>query len=384
MRRLLLAVVCAVLLLSVFLTGCAADIDERTYTKVSVDRQLKLSGEVTIDEIAIRKAYGDTAWEELKRIDLGSRFEEIYVGDENDIKRMELLNGKYNASIYGDKLKLAYSVENYPLIDQSFVFSMVSEMLQTEEQEDEFREYYGSIDVIGVGKAGEQTVDEIVAVEDYILFYLPNNFYINENYIVGDLIEDESGQGIEIEANYFEVPGKIDYVSEGCKFVEYNWITDMTTLEVTESAQLCALTKLGLAFIWKIVILAVIVAIILTVLLTLLLKGRGGRTKKRLGIYGLAGEYKGATFGIKGNEKLIVGRDPDLANIIVSKKNVKVSRKHCTISYDKQRNAYCIEDHSSNGTFFNDGNRMNERSNNYLRSGNTIYLGNKDNMFRLL
>lgn len=384
MKRLLLGLVCAVLLLSVFLTGCAANINERTYSKISVDRQLKASNNVTIDEIAIRKAYGDTAWEELKRIDLGSRFKEIVVGEENIIEWMEQLGGTFSASISGDKLKLTHTVENYALIDRSFVFSKVSEMLQTEKQEEEFREYYGNIDVIGVGKAGEQTVDEVTTVEDYILFYLPNNNYNYKTYIVRDLLKDESEQDIEIEANYLEVPGKIDYVSEGCKFVEYNWITDMTTLEVTESAQLCALTKLGLAFIWKIVILVVIVAIILTVLLTLLLKGRGGRTKKRLGIYGLAGEYKGATFGIKGTDKLIIGRDPDLANIIVSKENVKVSRKHCTISYDKQRNAYCIEDHSSNGTFFNDGNRMNERSNNYLRSGNTIYLGNKDNMFRLL
>ena len=235
-----------------------------------------------------------------------------------------------------------------------------------------------------MGKAGEQTIEEIAGVEDYLLFYLPYNNYEDETDLVSDLLDEENDQKIEIEANYFEVPGKVDYISQGCKFVKYNWITDMTTLRTTESMELCVLTKLGLALIWKIIILAVIVSAFIALLLILLLKGKGGSTKKQIGIYGLAGEYKGATFGIKGAEQIIIGRDPDLANIIISKENVKVSRKHCTISYDKQRNAYCIQDHSSNGTFFNDGNRMNEKSNNYLRSGNTIYLGNKDNMFRLL
>ena len=151
MKRLLLVVICTVLLLSVLLTGCSANIEERTYTKISVDRELKLSNEIIIDEIAIRKAYEDTAWEELKRIDLNSRFEEIFIGNENFRNIIELLNVKYNVSVSGDKLKVSYAFENFFLTDQNFVFNKVSEMLKTEEEEDEFREYYGSIDVIGVG-----------------------------------------------------------------------------------------------------------------------------------------------------------------------------------------------------------------------------------------
>lgn len=100
-------------------------------------------------------------------------------------------------------------------------------------------------------------------------------------------------------------------------------------------------------------------------------------------IHCISGAYQGADFVIADNEELILGRDGSLAQVVFQNAP-KVSRKHCGIRYDKNRSCYEITDYSANGTFVVGGSRLVANRSTDLSSGTMIYLGNKDNQFRLI
>lgn len=99
---------------------------------------------------------------------------------------------------------------------------------------------------------------------------------------------------------------------------------------------------------------------------------------------GLNGMYTGQTFKIVSGDELIIGRDSAFSNIILDENASKVSRKHCGIVYDHNRNVYQVTDYSSQGTF-NDanGNRLTSNTPNIVQAGTVIYLGSKENRFKL-
>lgn len=70
-------------------------------------------------------------------------------------------------------------------------------------------------------------------------------------------------------------------------------------------------------------------------------------------ITSLSGMDKGATYTIKAGEEIIIGKDPNTANIIVDKKYEKISRRHCGIKYDAENDIYLVIDYSMNGTYIN-------------------------------
>lgn len=98
-------------------------------------------------------------------------------------------------------------------------------------------------------------------------------------------------------------------------------------------------------------------------------------------IMGLSGEYKGMQVTIQDNETVIMGRDGNECNLIIS--GSKVSRKHCSISYYSKTNRYLLTDYSSNGTFMNDGKRIPPNTSVEIMPGTVIYLGNRDNSFQI-
>lgn len=54
---------------------------------------------------------------------------------------------------------------------------------------------------------------------------------------------------------------------------------------------------------------------------------------------------------IRDGETLCLGKDPKFANIVFTGNYEKVSRMHCTITYDAAKKRYYVVDCSSNGTF---------------------------------
>jgi len=100
-------------------------------------------------------------------------------------------------------------------------------------------------------------------------------------------------------------------------------------------------------------------------------------------IVGKTGMYRNAVFKIKSGEELIIGRDAALSHIIVDTGAEKVSRKHCSIVYDGHLGQYIVTDYSSNGTYTEDGVRLPNKVMYSLPRGTTIYLGNRQNSFKL-
>ena len=100
-------------------------------------------------------------------------------------------------------------------------------------------------------------------------------------------------------------------------------------------------------------------------------------------IVGKAGMYRYATFKIRDGEEFIIGRDAAMAHIVVDTGAEKVSRKHCSIVYDGRRRQYIVTDHSSNGTYTEDGARLESMVMKTLPCGTTIHLGNSKNSFLL-
>lgn len=59
----------------------------------------------------------------------------------------------------------------------------------------------------------------------------------------------------------------------------------------------------------------------------------------------------GQGFQLPVDRKVIVGKSPTRANLVIS--NPNVSNIHCSIRYNAAHNSYIIKDHSTNGTFVN-------------------------------
>ena len=70
----------------------------------------------------------------------------------------------------------------------------------------------------------------------------------------------------------------------------------------------------------------------------------------------LNGNMKGAQIPLFQGESLVVGRDSRLCNLVVE--GPKVSRKHCVIEWDDQKQIYLVTDFSSNGTKIQGGEKL--------------------------
>lgn len=75
-------------------------------------------------------------------------------------------------------------------------------------------------------------------------------------------------------------------------------------------------------------------------------------TEQRTGsIQVISGSMNGFAAPIRDGETLCLGKDPKFANIVFTGNYEKVSRMHCTITYDAAKKHYYVVDCSSNGTF---------------------------------
>ncbi len=94
------------------------------------------------------------------------------------------------------------------------------------------------------------------------------------------------------------------------------------------------------------------------------------------------GMYKGICFPVSINEEIVIGRDASQSNIIIDKKYVYVSKKHCGIRYEDS-GRYRVKVYSSNGIFIDENERVSQGAEIYVSSGSVISIGNKENSFKL-
>ena len=92
-----------------------------------------------------------------------------------------------------------------------------------------------------------------------------------------------------------------------------------------------------------------------------------------------SGPLKGMSVPVP--DKVILGRDPAACNVIFPADTTAVSRRHCTITFNRQTGRVLLEDlESANGTYFPSGNRVIPSRLYSLRNGDRFYLGLQDNM----
>lgn len=91
-----------------------------------------------------------------------------------------------------------------------------------------------------------------------------------------------------------------------------------------------------------------------------------------------SGSMKGFTVPIKDGETIYLGKDSKVSNIVFSKDYAHISRMHCSITFDARTNKYYVVDSSSNGTYFNNKERLIKRKRTPIERSTVLKLANKD------
>jgi len=96
-----------------------------------------------------------------------------------------------------------------------------------------------------------------------------------------------------------------------------------------------------------------------------------------------AGAYKGASLDVDGNG-ITIGTDANACSLVIDSSYTNVSKKHCSISFDSARNSYVVNDFSTTGVFFANGQRLSASQSNYVTRGSVLYIGDTQNAFKLI
>ena len=102
---------------------------------------------------------------------------------------------------------------------------------------------------------------------------------------------------------------------------------------------------------------------------------------KRSSITGVSGFFAGKSIDLPAGRPMIVGRDPQQAQLVFPAEMSEISRVHCIITYDAASQSFTVEDRSTNGTFFVNGQKINGQAK--LRPGERFYLSEPSNLFEL-
>lgn len=137
---------------------------------------------------------------------------------------------------------------------------------------------------------------------------------------------------------------------------------------------------------WWVQLVMAVGSIVAAILLLVNSKTKKEIAPEDVALIGIKGQYSGCTFKIDGNDRFILGRDPSVCNVIFSESESKISRRHCEIHYDFDKEKYVVTDYSSNGTYVTNGSQKNK-----LQKGKPIFvaarlfleIGNENNIFKL-
>lgn len=100
----------------------------------------------------------------------------------------------------------------------------------------------------------------------------------------------------------------------------------------------------------------------------------------------LAGQYKGQSLLIEDGQKITIGRNPQLCDLILDSQYSNISGKHAVIQFLAQKNQYVITDCSTNGTSVHFGGKdffLEKDKPTPFPRGVEVCLVNKENLFVL-
>ena len=94
-----------------------------------------------------------------------------------------------------------------------------------------------------------------------------------------------------------------------------------------------------------------------------------------------SGTYLGSIIRIKPEQRILIGRDGNVCDIVINLP--MVSRSHCDIIYHKENNEYAIVDYSGNGTFINGTTRLVPNETYLLKPGTELCFGDQLTVYKL-
>lgn len=99
---------------------------------------------------------------------------------------------------------------------------------------------------------------------------------------------------------------------------------------------------------------------------------------KRAWLIGRSGIYANAKIELEG--QLLIGRDSQVCQLVYPDSAKKISGVHCRVQ--NMNGTFCITDmNSTNGTFFQDGTRLEPNMPRTLMDGQGFYLSSRENFF---
>lgn len=98
----------------------------------------------------------------------------------------------------------------------------------------------------------------------------------------------------------------------------------------------------------------------------------------------LSGSMKDAALNMTDGQSVIIGKDPNLANLILDASYSMVSRVHCTVTYVAKVDKYFVTDCSTNGTYYGNGIRFVRNARTPVAKGSIIKLANDNCLIKLI
>jgi len=133
---------------------------------------------------------------------------------------------------------------------------------------------------------------------------------------------------------------------------------------------------------WIFVVMIAIILVLFVLIIMIIKLKKKKKNQPRPYIVGVQGEFGGSQFPIKPEETIWFGRNSRDCQIIFPK-NKKISRRHCSVSYDSQQRYFILTDlNSSNGTWIG-GERIDPSQPAVLQNGDEFYVGDASNVFRV-
>lgn len=98
-------------------------------------------------------------------------------------------------------------------------------------------------------------------------------------------------------------------------------------------------------------------------------------------VYGLTGEYSGRSIPVD-DRGITMGRDSAYCQVSFSGNSQGISRRHCTVSFNRMTGTFLLTDVGSTyGTFLESGMKVIQGQAVTLRPGERFYLADRNNMF---
>lgn len=96
-------------------------------------------------------------------------------------------------------------------------------------------------------------------------------------------------------------------------------------------------------------------------------------------IYGMAGNCAGRSYYLNGG-MLTIGANANMSIVI---QDGIVSQQHCSIRFNANNGCYEIYDNSTNGTYLQNGTRLQKGVYNSVQRGSVVYIGSRNQQFQL-